>query len=182
MPVSTRPRVRGEMETKKSVLSYKNVIYFSLLMSSLLLVALTVFISGGAAVSWRTLLAPLTTINLFHIKDVQARQDPNIHDLVERLRAEKARHDPSQAKLIFGYSACLDVAVNARDFIPLVLERFGITDAQPKFHSKIETAKDFVESFLLFFSQGANAEQRVRNPEIFKILAELARSIDGHKK
>ena len=90
------------------------------------------------------------------------------------------RHDPSSARLIFGYSACLDVAVKAKDFIPRVMEeylnifylfkqnvfswnlyflnliylfinRFGIENPKPTFHSRLETAKDFVESFLLFY-------------------------------
>ena len=134
MPAPSRQRRDSAMDKKPSI-TFKSVIYFTFVMSSILLIVLAVCLSGGASVSWRTLLAPLSTLNLF--TDVSARQDGKIPNLVARLRAEKGRHDPSQAKLIFGYSACLDVAVKAKDFIPLVLDKFGIQDAQPKFHSKI---------------------------------------------
>lgn len=81
--------------------------------------------------------------------------------LVKRLRSQKEQHDPKDARLIYGYSACLDVAVDAREYIPVLLEHFGITNPQPKFHSKLENELDFIESFLFYFQQGANAEQRV---------------------
>jgi len=57
------------------------------------------------------------------------------------------------------------------------MEHFGIvvSEIQPTFHPAHESVKDFVESFLFFFQRGANAEQRMLKPELFKEIVMLAK-------
>lgn len=92
---------------------------------------------------------------------------------VEALRDPKAESMP----VALCCSACMDVSVDASSFVSRVIQHFGLEgrDFTPRFHAALTTVEEFVESFLFFFGEGANAEQRMLKPEIFAELVELAK-------
>merc|ERR1719456_348098 len=71
----------------------------------------------------------------------------------------------------------MDLSVKAGRFMQHVIEHFGLdaSEIKPTFHPALETAQEFVESFLFFFQRGANAEQRMLKPEVFREIVRLAK-------
>lgn len=107
--------------------------------------------------------------------EVDDSEKLSILEQVSKLRTAPSGSKPG--KFAFCCSACMDLSVNAAEFVAQVLEHFGLTgrDLRPQIHPVLNTVEQFVESFLFFFERGANAEQRLMRPEVFAQLAKLAR-------
>mmetsp|Transcript_7455 Transcript_7455/g.12602 ORF Transcript_7455/g.12602 Transcript_7455/m.12602 type:complete len:373 (-) Transcript_7455:848-1966(-) len=87
------------------------------------------------------------------------------------LDAEIAIHD--DCFIGVGYNACTDINFKASELIALIepqileLEKEMGEEIEPKVHSKIETLKEFIETFAYQFMNGANAERVCNSKELF---------------
>ena len=58
-----------------------------------------------------------------------------------------------------GYNACIDININFSEFKTIYDSMFNEDSIQPKSHKEIYTHKQFIETFLHFFKEGASAER-----------------------
>ena len=60
-----------------------------------------------------------------------------------------------------GYTTCMDVSFHAKELLegPLAREVQALGQVKPHVHPQISTLREFIETFLYYFSQGANAER-----------------------
>ena len=62
-----------------------------------------------------------------------------------------------------GYTTCIDMGFRAKDFFEVFGKEIRKLSSEspitPRVHSRIVDLRQFVETFLYYFSQGANAER-----------------------
>ena len=71
-----------------------------------------------------------------------------------------------------GYTNCIDKGFEATDLFTAIQTQVDeLGEITPQVHETINSLKDFVETFLLHFSEGLNGEYATNNVEMFKELS-----------
>ena len=92
-------------------------------------------------------------------------EDEEARVILEYSRIDRGIQVPSGCAIGAGYTTCMDVNFRAVDMLQALHQEYKellkISGGTliPQVHEKISDLRDFTETFLYYFSQGANAER-----------------------
>ena len=120
---------------------------------------------------------------MFNVADKSANDDAVV--IRQLLLQEKEISVPKDCLIGVGYTSCTDFSFRAVDLFkllePAIFELEKDEPIDPKSHLQITTLREFVETFLFHFMNGANAERVSQSKELFDSMIKQIETIDVKK-